>query len=172
MRSGKTSCFNPSKTAFTSAPTNGMNPSWKALSSGPWVVVVPVNSAAARCASAALGPIALNTTQWNTQRGYSWAKRRIVPPQPISISSECAPRHKILRGNAALQDRLRERTQSHSLKRSWCRPPAFALLAFHCIDHWPLVFHTSHGATLSVHKHSNCCLSLKVSMLAQKPSYG
>src|SRR3984957_3281251 len=35
----------------------------------------------------------------------------------------------------------------------------------------PLVFQTSQGATPPVQRFSSCCLSLNVSMLAQKPSY-
>src|ERR1700680_48368 len=39
----------------------------------------------------------LKTTQETSRSGCSSSQRRTVPPQPISISSECAPRHNILR---------------------------------------------------------------------------
>ena len=49
--------------ALISAPTNGMKPSGKLFSRGPFSRAEPANSSAARRASASRTPIALNTTQ-------------------------------------------------------------------------------------------------------------
>src|SRR5439155_19502534 len=46
-------------------------------------------------ASVLLCPDAPNTTQTISVVGFSSSNLRIVPPQPISMSSLCAPRHKI-----------------------------------------------------------------------------
>src|SRR4029077_8001393 len=47
-------------------------------------------------ASRARAPGALNTTQWNSSSRWSARSCSIVPPQPISISSACAPRQSTL----------------------------------------------------------------------------
>lgn len=116
MRSGDV-VFNSSKTAFTSPPTKGMNPSWNPLTNGPLIAFIPANSSAERLASAARSPTALNTTQWNTEFGYWRARCRIVPPQPISMSSECAPRHKTCSGKAESRPKLRECTRPRGVQQ-------------------------------------------------------
>src|SRR5690606_22833697 len=44
-------------------------------------------------ASSARAPVALKTTQWISTSGCAARSVSTVPPAPISISSECAPRH-------------------------------------------------------------------------------
>src|ERR1700719_2989029 len=50
-------------------------------------------------ASADLAPGALKTTQQTSKSGICSTKLSIVPPAPISISSECAPRQRTRRAN-------------------------------------------------------------------------
>ncbi len=119
---------------------------------------VPANIAAARLASSCRTPIALNTTQWNAQPGYCSANRRTVPPQPISISSECAPKHKICSGSV-----------EPLLKLSWImREPISPLIRPK--PGQDVLCQTFHGAELWF-SSSRRCLSLKVSMHCQKPVY-
>ena len=56
MRSGETDCFNSSKTAFTSAPTKGMNPSRKFFTQRFLQSRRTGEKRAPRRASASLGP--------------------------------------------------------------------------------------------------------------------
>src|SRR3989442_15206635 len=56
------------------------------------------NFSAPASASPSLWPLDPTTTQWTSTSSYSERSRKIVPPQPISISSLCAPRHKIFMG--------------------------------------------------------------------------
>src|SRR2546422_5554519 len=60
------------------------------------------NRFAARAASFLRTAVELNTTQWTSAFGCSRKSRRIVPPHPISMSSQCEPRHRIRhRGRSA-----------------------------------------------------------------------
>ena len=52
------------------------------------------NAAADASASAARAPVALSTHQWTSSRTPDAIQPRSVPPAPISMSSECAPRHR------------------------------------------------------------------------------
>src|SRR6188508_1745949 len=56
----------------------------------------PRNARALDRASASRSGSPLKTTQRTSSAGFDSRKRRIVPPQPISMSSECAPRHSTL----------------------------------------------------------------------------
>ena len=60
------------------------------------------NSAADALASAARNLSPLNTIQWTSISGRWDSNLRIVPPQPISISSEWAPRQSTLFMSSAL----------------------------------------------------------------------
>src|SRR5436189_4933492 len=106
------------------------------------------NRFALSTASVLLCPDAPNTTQTISVVGFSSSNLRIVPPQPISMSSLCAPRHKILK------------TESRCLANSKVN----IHLAFYSGLLSPAdVFHTSQGALPRLYISVNSLCSLNVS---------
>src|SRR5215471_12257541 len=97
MRSGSLSRFRLSKKSLISPPRYGKYPSRNSRN------MISLRCARARkdcallSASAFLGPLAASTTHCTSAPGFSSSSLRTVPPQPISMSSLCAPRQRIRR---------------------------------------------------------------------------
>src|SRR5882757_488917 len=97
MTSGDTG-LNPSRKSFTLVPSKGKKPSRKSLTMTSFLAACSRNIAALVRASCSRSLVELKTTQTTSMLRFCESNRRIVPPQPISMSSECEPKHKILRG--------------------------------------------------------------------------
>src|SRR5271163_3588603 len=100
------------------------------------------NSSALLRASRSRSLLELNTTQTTSQYGLEPSRRRMVPPQPISMSSEWDPRQRILNG---------EVPPCPNLRVSIFVLEAARLQRF---SGFPFVFHTSQGAPPAVERPS------------------
>src|SRR2546422_10485702 len=96
MISGDTVCFSFSKKFLIASPVYGKKQSLKCSMVRSFFLAFAKNFSALATASASLSPLDPRTTQWASTSSYSDKSRKIVPPQPISMSSLCAPRHKSL----------------------------------------------------------------------------
>jgi hypothetical protein len=94
MRSGLTRCFSDSNHDLIASPCSGKNPSRNDFTSICALAAFTRKSAAEALASASLSPAPLKTTQTTSRQMPSSSRLRIVPPTPISMSSECAPKQR------------------------------------------------------------------------------
>src|SRR6185436_14286336 len=94
MRSGDTRPLSSSKASLTSAPSYGKKPSRNFLMMIRALGVPARSVSAARSASASRVGSEVKTTQVNAGGVGLPASVSTVPPQPISRSSQWAPRHK------------------------------------------------------------------------------
>src|SRR5690242_17036367 len=96
MMSGATSPLSSSKRSLICAPLYGKKPFLNSSMRTVFRRIPPRNFEALSWASRARMTSELKTTQYTFTSGHSLAKRSIVPPQPISISSQWAPRQRIV----------------------------------------------------------------------------
>ena len=86
-----------SKNSFILAPSYGKKPSRKFLTTTVLALRLLQKKGGAGAGFLSRARPELNTTQVTSRLEYCESSRKMVPPQPISMSSECAPRHKIFR---------------------------------------------------------------------------